>query len=91
LNHVRGLLRLWVVLSVIWTGAIGLIVYSYWPPEPEPQDSAAGVVDDLLPSIEDQRRDLLLDGAGMVLVGSGSMLLLGAALAWVTRRFRKAP
>ena len=90
MNHVRGLLRLWAVLTVLWIGTIGLIVYAYWP-EPLPPGSTAGKFDPLMPSIEDQRRSLLLDGAGMVLVGSGSMFLLGAVVVWVIRVFRKGP
>ena len=90
MNLVRGLLRLWLILFVLWIGAISLIVFAYWP-EPLPPGSTAAMVDDLIPTIEEQRRDLLLDAAGMVLVGSGSMFLLGAAVAWVARRFRKAP
>jgi uncharacterized protein YggT (Ycf19 family) len=82
MNLARGLLHLWIVVSVIWSCVVGVVVYSLWPQDPQPDDFL-GRFDE--PSSAHARLRLLLVGAGIVLVGSGSMFLLGAAVIWVIR------
>jgi hypothetical protein len=90
MNLVRGLIHLWIVVSVIWFCVVGFVVYALWPQDPGPGDFPSPS-DDLIPSPAYPRLHLLLVGAGTVLVGSGSMFLLGAAVIWVVRGFGKAP
>jgi hypothetical protein len=82
MNLVRGLLHLWIVVSVIWFCVVGLVVYALWPQDPGPDDFL-GRFDE--PSYAHARLHLLLVGAGTILGGSGSMFLLGAAVIWVIR------
>jgi hypothetical protein len=90
MSLVHGLLRLWIAVSVIWSFVVGVVIYSLWPQDPQPDDFPSPS-DDLIPSPAHPRLHLLLVGAGTVLAGSGSMFLLGAAVIWVIRGFGKAP
>src|SRR5262249_41615411 len=41
MNLVRGLLHLWIVVSVIWFCVVGFVVYALWPQDPGPGDFRA--------------------------------------------------
>jgi hypothetical protein len=89
MNLARGLLRLWIVVSVIWSCVVGGVIYSMWPaPLPVP---STGLFDDIIPSVEAQREALSIKGGAAILLGPGLLLLGGLAAAWVIRGFRKVP
>jgi hypothetical protein len=88
MNLVRGLLYPWIVVSVIWFCVVGFAVYALWPQDPGPDDFPSPS-EYLIPPPAHPHLHLLLVGAGIVLVGSGSMLLLGAAAIWVIRMLRR--
>jgi hypothetical protein len=88
MNLVRGLFPLWIVVSIIWSCVVGFVVYALWPQDPQPDDFL-GRFDEPAPA--HARLRLLLIGGGIVLVGSGSVFLLGAAVIRVIRGLGKAP
>jgi hypothetical protein len=73
----RGLLRLWIGLSVLWIVAVGAATWattdSWWPYQP---DRTA------------DRIEHIKSGAEVALIPPVIILVAGAALAWAIGRFR---
>jgi hypothetical protein len=98
----RGLFRLWLVLSVLWIGAVGVVTWrtfpvyefilpseapDYKPPKPDKFD-----VNDfdkwLQARVAAQRREALWTAALESLAPPVFILALGSALIWAFRDFR---
>jgi hypothetical protein len=102
LRVARGLLRLWLVLSVFWVGGIGGVAWLKFPPavpqfdptkpyEVVPNyplsDAEVGLPD--APWVKKTERwDAIKTGAEMALIPPLLILLVGSALGWAIRGFK---
>jgi hypothetical protein len=91
----RGLLRLWVVMSVCWVLAIGAITLSTLPPDirsddlPDAPWEKGFNPDDPYSSTRSMRSlERIESGAVLASAPPIVVLVLGLAFAWVVRGFR---
>jgi hypothetical protein len=91
LRVARGLFRLWLVLSVLWIGGVGVVTYLNFPPRLL-SDEEAGFPPVPPGFVVDQpnalRWQAVQTGAEVAIVPPMLVLALGSALVWVFRGFR---
>jgi hypothetical protein len=90
MNTRRGLLRLWLVLSILWLAAVSIHAYSEGYPPPPPGSILVPRPGDL-GEVEVWGRAVLIDEQ-LVAWAFGpplAVLIIGAALAWVVAGFRR--
>ena len=96
----RGMLRLWLVLSVLWIGSIGAVTWLYFPVEDAsgkatgcapsiPPDICAELMKDDPPIVRVMRSEHLWWGVSFALIPPMFLLALGASLGWAFRGFRR--
>jgi hypothetical protein len=96
----RGLFRLWLVLSVLWIGGVGVVTWRTFPSIPEPVSWGAIPVPekanperppgDELPDAPwvIKQRTAIRFAILLALVPPGLVLAFGSALIWAIRGFR---
>jgi len=98
LRVARGLFRLWLILSVLWIGGVGVVTWQTFPPEiPERLPYLCELNKDcswldrvkhqLVFRDEDQRA-ALQSAILLALVPPALVLAFGSALIWAFRGFR---
>jgi hypothetical protein len=100
LRVARGLFRLWLVLSLLWIGGVGVVT---WQTVPSPRFEKHGaVMRQELPSMEEANRAIEADNRAnkallfehlwhasvFAIVLPAFALALGSALVWAFRGFR---
>jgi hypothetical protein len=102
LRVARGLLRLWLVLSVLWIGGVGVVTWRTFPENELPSicDLPANErsealdcswlrrVKDELVFMDKKQRAAIQNGILLALVAPAFALALGSALIWAIRGFR---
>ena len=97
LRAVRGLLRLWLFLSVLWIGSIGVMVWASHPadfwiiPAANPFDQFDKKSPDDFDPHEFavfKRKEEIKVGAKLALVPPILVLAIGSGFLWVVRGFR---
>jgi hypothetical protein len=102
LRVVRGLFRLWLVLSVLWIGGVGVVTWRTLPENelpsmcdlpanerPEDFDcSWLQRVKDEVVFMDKKQRAAIQNGILLAFVPLAFVLALGSALAWAFRGFR---
>jgi hypothetical protein len=94
LRIARGLFRLWLVLSVLWIGGVGVVTWREFPDDwvrvCQPGETRGclppGFVIDPRPFWEDPA---IHRGIIMAVVPPALVLALGSALVWAFRRFER--
>jgi hypothetical protein len=90
LRIARGLFRLWLILSVLWIGGVGIVTWWTFPvddwvyPSGAPAPSA-GMFDDLIRDKE--RRDAVQFASILAFAPPAFVLALGSAFVWAFRGF----
>jgi hypothetical protein len=101
LRVARGLLRLWLVLSVLWIGGVGVVTWRAFPENELPSicDLPAAIrsetydcswlrrVKDELVFMDKKQRAAIQNGILLALVPPAITLVLGSALLWAFRGF----
>jgi hypothetical protein len=98
LRVARGLFRLWLVLSVLWIGGVGILAsheWAYIPSIPSicetPANERSEDLDCSWPArvVTDKgQREVIQWGITLALVPPALLLALGSALVWAFRGFR---
>jgi hypothetical protein len=104
LRIARGLFRLWLVLSVLWIGATGTVVWFTLSPAKETASEALQfdpsqpyevlppgyVIDPFDPNkfAASKRTEAIKIGTELALIPSVLVLVIGSALGWAFRGFR---
>jgi hypothetical protein len=102
LRVVRGLFRLWLVLSVLWIGGVGVVTWRTLPENelpsmcdlpanerPEDFDcSWLQRVKDEVVFMDKKQRAAIQNGILLAFLPLAFVLALGSALAWAFRGFR---
>jgi hypothetical protein len=102
LRVARGLFRLWLVLSVLWIGGVGVVTWRTFPFTPEwaieCERPATEPSEDVGCSwlewaraqlvMDKEQRAALQSAILLALVPPAFMLALGSALVWAFRGFR---
>jgi hypothetical protein len=102
LRVLRGLFRLWLVLSVLWIGGVGVVMWQTFPESelpsmcdlpanerPKEYDCSwlARVKDEVV-YMEWEQRAAVQSGILLALAPPAVLLALGSALVWAFRGFR---
>ena len=98
LRIARGLFRLWLILSVLWIGGVGVVtwyrlpVYD-WPgkglPFEQSMTTPAFNPDEFLAfKVAEERREAIRFASVVAIVPPILLLALGSALVWAFRGFR---
>jgi hypothetical protein len=99
LRVARGLLRLWLVLSVLWIGGVGVVTWQTFPPE-IPERASFPYLCELnkdcswLDRVKNQldmdkeQRAAIQSAVVLALAPPAFLLTLGSALVWAFRGFR---
>jgi hypothetical protein len=95
LRVARGLFRLWLVLSVLWIGGVGVVTWWTLPEARPSMDEIYDAVPGKTPSLEEiseqrkaRRRTAIQFASIEALVPPAFVLALGSALVWAFRGFR---
>jgi hypothetical protein len=97
LRVARGLFRLWLVLSVLWIGGVGVVTWQTFPEDwgandpivERPSAPSTGMFDDLIPKHGDKERWEAIRLASVIaLLPPAFVLALGSALVWALKGFR---
>jgi hypothetical protein len=101
LRVVRGLFRLWLVLSVLWIGGVGVVTWRTLPENelpsmcdlpanerPEDFDCWLQRVKDEVVFMDKKQRAAIQNGILLAFLPLAFVLALGSALAWAFRGFR---
>jgi hypothetical protein len=102
LRVARGLFRLWLVLSVLWIGGVGVVIWRTFPEEELPSicDLPANErsedwdcswlawVKEHTVYMEKKQRAAAESGMLLALIPPAFLLALGSALVWAVRGFR---
>jgi len=104
LQVTRGLFRLWLILSVLWIGGVGVVtwyrlpVYEDWGGIPLEQKDEPGPGGTTAPTfnpneyltfkVAEERRAAIWFASAVALVPPIFVLALGSALVWAFRGFR---
>jgi hypothetical protein len=86
----RGLLRLWVVASVLWVLVVGLVAWVAWPAHTDFFDAFKSTLPDAPPWAQPDplaRNDLVL-ALCFAVVPPVAVFILGMSLLWAVRGFR---
>ena len=94
----RGLFRLWLVLSVLWIGGVGVVTWyrlpAYdWPGKGLPFERSTTAPDFnpdeyLAFKVAEERREAIRFGSVSAFAPPAFVLVLGSALVWAFRGFR---
>src|SRR5215510_14410551 len=99
LRVARGLFRLWLVLSVLWIGGVGVVTWQTFPKEYVPPSGSRELSDApksadefdpdeyLAFKVAENRRSAIWFGGVLALVPPAFVLALGSALVWAFRGF----
>jgi hypothetical protein len=85
MNLRRGLLRLWVVCSIVWIAFVGINAIRYWSPSWALSDSPLRVARDVARGWESSIRPHLEWAFGPPVI----VLIIGTGLWWAVAGFRK--
>ena len=98
LRVARGLLRLWLFLSVLWIGGVGVVTWRTFPSEPawQPAERPPWAEDQQNPppagyvinQPSNQHAEAIRSAIVLALVPPAFVLALGSALVWAFRGFR---
>ena len=94
LRVARGLLRLWLFLSVLWIGGVGVVTWRSLPTEYELTKGCAPVEPSGEPTFDPckfalfKRNEDIKLGAEIALIPPVLVLAIGLAFVWVVRGFR---
>jgi hypothetical protein len=91
----RGLFRLWLVLSVLWIGGVGVMTWRTFPIDTwraAPPPPAGYVLDprptSYIAALDKERCAAIQSAILMALAPPALVLALGSALIWAFRGFR---
>jgi hypothetical protein len=86
LRIARGFLRLWLVISVLWIGAVGTVaILSLPPPDPPLQGTTFSASEF---AAFGARKSAIQTAAEIALIPPVLLLMIGSALGWAIRGFR---
>jgi hypothetical protein len=83
----RGFFRLWIVLSVLWIGAVGTVAVSSLPP-PDPPSIQGAAFSASEFAVFGARKAATQIAIEIALIPPVLVLVFGSALGWAIRGFR---
>jgi hypothetical protein len=86
LRIARGLFRLWLVLTVLWIGGVGIYAWWSFPMEVPPWAAFESEVASFV--LAEDRRSAIWDASLRAFLPPAFVLALGSALMWAFRGFR---
>jgi hypothetical protein len=101
LRVARGLFRVWLVLSVLWIGGVGVVTWRTFPADewgqfpklppgfvidPKPNDFNPDQY--LASKLAEERRSAIWHASLLAFLPPAFVLALGSALVWAIRGFR---
>jgi hypothetical protein len=84
----RGLFRLWVVLSVLWIGGVGVVTYLNFPPRLLSDEEVGLPPGFVLEQPNMLRWRAVQTGAEIAIIPPVFILIAGSAFVWAFRGFR---
>jgi hypothetical protein len=90
----RGLSRLWIALSVLWIGGVGVVTWRSLPTKYELTKAFVPVQPSGEPTFDPhefalfKRTEVIKSGAEIALIPPALVLVIGLASVWVVRGFR---